>query len=84
MMSYLGNVGQVFGLEMHFVPFIVKFPFALHVCQHPKNSGIVEGFVEPIVGFRVNQVKVKIFIDRLRTEVYQNPTHPDRFQYMGG
>ena len=51
---YLGNVGQVFVLEVHCVSFIVKFPFALPVCQHPKNFGIVRGFVEPIIGFGVN------------------------------
>ena len=43
MMPYLRNVGQVFGLEVHYVPFIVKFPFALPICQHPKNFGIIGG-----------------------------------------
>ena len=84
LMSYLWNVGQVFGLEVHCVPFIVQFPFSLPIGQHPKNFGIVEGFVEPIVGFGVNRLKVIIFIDRFRIEVYQNPTHPDPFEYMGG
>ena len=54
MMSYLRHVGQMFGLEVHCVPFIVKFPFALPVCQHPKNFKIVGGFVEPIIGFGIN------------------------------
>ena len=83
-MPYLGDVGQMFGLEVHYVPFIVKFSFALPVCQHPKNFRIVRDFVEPIIGFRVNRLKVIIFIDRLRTEVYQNSTHLDPFQYLGG
>ena len=53
-MSYLGHVGQMFGLEVHCVPFIVKFPFALPVCQHPKNFKIVGGFVEAIIGLGIN------------------------------
>ena len=44
-MSYHGHVGQVFSLEVHYVPFSVKFPFALPFCQHLKNFGIVGGFV---------------------------------------
>ena len=76
MMPYLGNVGQVFCLEVHCVPFIVKFPFGLPVCQHPKNFGIIGDFVEPIIGFGVNWLKVIIFIDRPRIEVYLNPAHP--------
>ena len=78
-MPYLGDVVQMFSLEVHCVPFIVKFPFALPVCQHPKNFRIVGGFVEPIIGFVVNRFKVIIFIDRLCTEFYHNPVHPDPF-----
>ena len=74
----------MFGLEVHYVPFIVKFPFALPVCQHPKNFKMVGGFVEPIIGFGVNWLKVIIFIDRLHIEVYQKPAYPNPFQYMGG
>ena len=40
--------------------------------------------MEPIIGFGVNQLKVIVFIKRLRTEVYQNPVHPNPFKYMGG
>ena len=52
-MPYLRNVGQVFGLEVHYVPFIVKFPFALPICQHLKNFGIIRGFVELISAQKV-------------------------------
>ena len=79
MMPYLGNVGQVFGLEVHCMPFIGQFPLALPVSQHPKNLGIVGGFVEPIIGFKVNWLKVIVLVDRLRTEVYQNLAHSDPF-----
>ena len=84
MMSYLGNVGLVFGLEVHCMPFIVQFPLALPIGQNLKNFGISGGFVEPIIGFRVNRLEVIVFIDRLRPKVYQHPTHFDPFQYIGG
>ena len=64
---------------MHCVPFIVQFPLALPFGQHLNNFGIVWGFVEPIIGFGVNRLKVIVLIDRLRTEVYQNPAHLDPF-----
>ena len=31
-MPYFGDVGQMFGLEVHDVPFIVKFPFTMGFC----------------------------------------------------
>ena len=77
MMPYLRNVGQVFGLEVYCVPFIVQFPLTLPVGEHPKNFEIVGGFVELIIGFEVNWLKVIVFIDRLRIEVYQHPKHPN-------
>ena len=45
----------MFGLEVHSVPFTVKFPLTLPVGQHPKDLGIVEMLMEPIIGLRVNQ-----------------------------
>ena len=83
-MSYLRNVGQVFGLEVHCVPFIVQFPLTLLVGQHSMDFGIVRVLMEPIISFGVNQLKVIVSIDRLCTEVYKNPAHPDPFQYVGG
>ena len=53
-MPYLRNVGQVFGLEVHDMPFIVKFPLTLPVGQHPKDLGIVRLLMEPIIGPWVN------------------------------
>ena len=54
-MPYLRNVGQVFGLEVHGVPFTVKWPLSLPVGQHPKDLGIVGMLMEPIIGLRVNR-----------------------------
>ena len=78
-MPYFGDVGEMFVLEVHDVPFIIKFPFTLVVCQHPKNFGIVWGFVELIICFEINRVKVIILVDRLCTEVYQKSMHHDLF-----
>ena len=83
-MPYLRNVGQVFGLEVHYKSYIVQFPLALPVGQHCKDFGIVGVLMEPIISFGVNQLKVIVSIDRIRTEVYQNSVNPDLFQYIGG
>ena len=72
-MPYLRNVSQVFGLEVHCVPFIVQFPLALPVDQHPKDFGIVGVLMEPIIGFGVNWLKVIVLIDRFHTEVVMTP-----------
>ena len=55
-MPYLRNVSQVFVLEVHYVPFIVQFPLALVVGQHPKDFGVVGVLIKPIIGLRVNQL----------------------------
>ena len=54
-MSYLRNVGQMFGLEVHSVPFTVKFPLTVPIGQHPKDLEIVGLLMEPIKGLEVNQ-----------------------------
>ena len=53
-MPYLRNVGQVFGLEVHDVPFTIQFPLTLPVGQHPKEFGIVRMLIEPIIALGVN------------------------------
>ena len=83
-MPYLRNVGQVFSLEVHFMPFTVQFPLTLPVGQHPKDFGIVGMLMEPIIVLEVNWLEVIVSVDRLHTEVYHNPAHPDPFQHVGG
>ena len=53
-MPYLRNVGQVFGLKVLYVPFIVQFPLSLPIGQNPKDFGIVGVLMEPIISFGVN------------------------------
>ena len=78
-MPYLRNLGQVFGLEVHYMPFIVQFQLALPVGKHPKDIEIVGVLMEFVIGIGVDRLKVIVSIDRLRTEVYQNLAHPDPF-----
>ena len=82
-MPYLRNVGQVFGHEVHCVPFIVQFPLALPLVNI-KDFGIVGDLMEPIIRFGVYRLQVIVSIDRLHTEVYQNPSHQNPFQYASG
>ena len=80
----LGDVGQMFGLEVHRMPFTIKLPLTLPVGQYPNDFKVVELCMEPIKGLRGNWVKVIILVDRLRAEGYQHPAHPNLFQNMRG
>ena len=46
----------MFGLEVHSVPFNVKFPLTVPIGQHPKDLGVVGLLMEPIIGLRVNRL----------------------------
>ena len=83
-MSYLGNIGQMFGLEVHDVPFTIKLPLTPPVGQDPEDLGVVWPLIEPIKRLRGDRVKIIEVIDRLRAEVYQHTTYPDLFEDMGG
>ena len=74
----------MFGLEVHYVPFTIKFPLTFPVGQDPNDLRVVGLRMESIKGLRGNRVKVIILVDRLRAEVYQHPTHPNLFHNMGG
>ena len=80
----LRNVGQMFGLEVHHVPFTVNLPLIVPISQHPKDLEVIRLLMELIKDLRVNQFEVIVPVDRLHTEVYQHPAHPNLFQYMGG
>ena len=83
-MTYLGDIGQMFGLEVNRMPFTINLPLTLPVGQYPNDFRVVRLRMEPIKGLRGNLVKVIISVDRLCTEVYQHPSHPNLFQNMGG
>ena len=83
-MAHLGNIGQMFGLEVHCVPFSIELPLTLLVGQNPEDLGVVGPLMEPIKRLKGDRVKIIELVDRLCVEVYQHPTHPDLFHDMGG
>ena len=80
----LRDVGQMFGLKVNRVPLTINLPLTSPVGQYPNDLGVVELRMEPIKGLKGNWFKVMVLVDRLRAEVYQHPTYPNLFQYMGG
>ena len=74
----------MFGLEVDCMPFTIKIPLTLPVGQYPNDFRVVGLRIEPIKGLRGNWVKFLISINRICTEVYQHPAHPNLFQNMGG
>ena len=83
-MPYLGNIGQMFGLEVHGVPFTIELPLTPPFGQDPEDIGVVWPLVEPIKRLRGDRVKIIELVDRLRVEVYQHTAHLDLFDDMGG
>ena len=83
-MPYLGNIGQMFGIEVHGVPFTIELPLTPPVSQDSEDLGVVGPLIEPIKRLEGNWVKIIKLVDRLRAEVYQHATHPDLFDDMGG
>ena len=83
-MPHLGNIGQMFGLEVHGVPFAIELPLTPPVGQDPKDLGVVGLLMEPIKRLRGDRVKIIELVNRLCAEVYQHSTHPDHFHDMGG
>ena len=83
-MPYLRNVGQMFGLEMHGVPFTIELPLTPPIGQDPDDVGVVWPLIEPIKRLRGDRVEIIELVDRLRVEVYQHTTHPDLFDDIGG
>ena len=72
-MPYLGDVGQMFGLEVDRMPFTINLPLTLPVSQYPNDLRVVGLHMEPIKGLRGNWVKVIISVDRLCTKFTNTP-----------
>ena len=66
------------------MPFAIELPSTLPFCQNPEDLGVVGPLMEPIKRLRGDRVKIIELVDRLRAEVYQQPTHQDLFHDMGG
>ena len=83
-MTHLGNIGQMFGLEVHGVPFAIELPLTPPVSQDPEDLRVVGPLIETIKRLRWDWVKIIELVDRLCAKVYQHSTHPDLFHDMGG
>ena len=83
-MPQLGNIGQMFGLEVHGVPFSIELPLTLPISQDPEDLRVVGPLIESIKRLKGDRVKIIELVNRLRAEVYQHSTHPDLFHDMGG
>ena len=66
----LGNIGQMFGLEVHDVPFVIELPLTLPVSQDLEDLRVVEPLIEPIKRLMGDWVKIIELVDRLGAEVY--------------
>ena len=83
-MPHLENISQMFGLEVHGMPFTIELPLTLPVGQDPEDLRVVGPLIKPIKRLKGDRVKIIELVNRLRVEVYQHSTHPDLFQDMGG
>ena len=68
-MPHLGNINQMFGLEVHCVPFAIELPHTLPVGQNPEDLEVVGPLMEPIKRLRGDRVKIIELVGRLRVEV---------------
>ena len=83
-MPYLGDVGQMFGLEMHRMPFTIYLALTLSVGQYPNDLGVVQGRIEAVKLPIVHGFQIVELVDGPRTEVDLNPTHSNPFVHVGG
>ena len=83
-MPDIGNIVQMFSLEVHGLPFAIELLLTLPVSQDLEDLRVVGPLIEPIKRLRGDRVQIIELVDRLRTEVYQHSMHPDLFHDMGG
>ena len=83
-MPHLEKIGQMFGLEVHGVPFSIELPLAPPVGQDLEDLWVIWLLIELIKRLRGDRVKIIELVDRLCAEVYQHSKHPDLFDDMGG
>ena len=83
-MPDLGDVGQMFGLEVPCKTVTSRLPVSLPVGQYPNDLRVVGLRIKLIKGLRRDRFEVIKLVDRLRVEVYQHAAHPNLFHDMGG
>ena len=83
-MPDLGDIGQMFGLEVDGMALTVEFPLTPAISQDPNDLGVVGALVKPIKRLRGDMVKIIIMVDRLLTEVDQHTPHTNLLDDVGG
>ena len=83
-MPDLGDIGQMLGLEVDSMAFIVELPLTLPICQDPNDLGVVGSLVKSIERLQGDMIKIIKMVDRLRTEVDQHTPHPLLLEDVGG
>ena len=83
-MPYLRDVGQMFGIEMHCMPFTIYLPLTLPVGQYPNDLRVVWGCIEAVKCPIVHGFQIVELVDGLHTEVDPNLKHPNPFFHICG
>ena len=68
-MPDLGDIGQMFGLEVDGMALTVEFPLTPPISQGPNDLEVVGWLVKQIKRLREDMIQIIVAIDRLRTEV---------------
>ena len=83
-MPDLGDIGQMFGLEVDGMALTVEFPLTPPISQDPNDLEVVGSLVKPIKWLRGDMIQIIIAIDRLHTEVDQYTPHSNLLDDVGG
>ena len=83
-MPDLGDVCQMFGLEVPRKPVTIQLRVPLPIGQYPNDLRAVRTLMKPIKGLQRDRVKVIILVDRPCAKVYQHAVHLNLFHDMGG
>ena len=83
-MLHPGNIGQMFGLEVHNVPFAIELLLTPPISQDLEDLRVVRPLIESIKRLRWDRVKIIELVDRLCVEIYQHSMHSNLFHDMGG
>ena len=72
------------GLEVDGMALIIEFPLTPPVCQDPNDVRVIGLLVKSIKRLRGGMINIIEVVDRLCTEVYKNPPHPNLLDDVGG
>ena len=83
-MPDLGDIGQMFGLEVDGMALTIEFSLTPPISQDPNDLGVVGSLVKLIKRLRGDVIQIIIAIDRLHIEVDQYTAHSNLLDDVGG